>query len=113
MRKKILITAWLLVPILVLAFHYGPGQKRMVGDQVAEKIKAAQLAEQEEDWATAVTGYAEALSLLPADQKVARYKLQLAHANARMYSGQLPEAMIEMEGLLTDMLKEKAPVAEV
>src|SRR5262249_53789395 len=31
--------------------------------------------------------------------------LQLAHANARMYAGELPEAILELEGLLADMLK--------
>ena len=113
MRKKLMITAWLLLPILVLAFHYGPGQNRVARDKVAEKIKAAQNAELQEDWAGAGAAYADALSMLPGDQKEARHKIQLAHANARMFSGQLPEAMVEMESLLTEMIKEKAPASQI
>jgi hypothetical protein len=113
MRKKLLLIFWSLVPILVVAFHYGPGQNRIARDQVAEKIKAAQNAELQQDWPAAVAAYADALSLLPADQKSARCKLQLAHANARMFAGQLPEAMVEMEGLLTEMIKDKAAPAQI
>src|SRR5882762_2311279 len=105
MRKKLLFTLWLLVPIVVLAFHYGPGQKGLARDQAAEKIKAARVAEANEDWKAAVTAYAEALTLLPAEQKTARSKVQLAHANARMFAGELPEAILEMESLLGEMLK--------
>jgi hypothetical protein len=105
MRKKLFITLWLLLPILALAFHYGPGQRRLAQDQVAAKIAAAQAAEKEGDWKAAVAAYADALSLLPAGQTAARNKLQLAHANARMFSGDLPEAILELESLLTDMLK--------
>ena len=109
MRKKLLMTLWLLVPIFVLAFHYGPGQKGLIRDRAAEKIKAAMKAEKEEDWSGAVAAYDEALSILPGDQKELRFKLQCAHANARMFSGQLPEAIGELEGLLADMLKQGAP----
>jgi hypothetical protein len=105
MRKKLFITLWLLLPILALAFHYGPGQRRLAQDQVAAKIAAAQAAEKEGDWKAAVAAYTDALSLLPAGQTAARNKLQLAHANARMFSGDLPEAILELESLLTDMLK--------
>src|SRR5206468_7919014 len=97
MRKKLLMTLWLLVPIFVLAFHYGPGQKGLIRDRAAEKIKAAMKAEKEEDWSGAVAAYDEALSILPGDQKELRFKLQCAHANARMFSGQLPEAINELE----------------
>jgi len=105
MRKKLLVTLWLLVPVFVLAFHYGPGQRSLVRERVGEKLKAALQAENAEDWSGAVAAYNEALSLLPAEQKELRFKVQRAHANARMYSGQLPEAITELEGLLADMLR--------
>lgn len=108
MRKKILITLWCLLPIALLAYHYGPGQKGLARDQVAAKIEAAQLAEKNEDWRAALEAYTQALAALPADQTTVRYKLQLAKAKVRMYSGELPESMVDMEGLLTDMLKQKA-----
>jgi hypothetical protein len=113
MRKKLLFTAWLLIPIAVLAFHYGPGQKGSARDQAAEKVKAAQMAESKEDWKAAVAAYAEALTLVPAEQKAERARLQLAHANARMYAGELPEAIQEMEGLVTDLLKNNADPQQI
>ena len=113
MRKKLLFTLWLLIPIVVLAFHYGPGQKGLAKDQVAAKIKAAQIAEQNEDWKAAVAAYAEALTMLPPGDQKSRFGLQLRHASARMYSGELPEAILEMEGILTDMLKENAESRQI
>src|SRR6185295_4171510 len=89
-------------------FHYGPGQKHLLLDQVAEKVQAAKEAEKAEDWAVAVTAYEQALTLLPAEQKAERFKLQRAHANARMFAGDLPEAILELEGLLGEMLKQDA-----
>jgi tetratricopeptide (TPR) repeat protein len=108
MKKKLLLTLWLLVPILLLAYHYGPGQRGLAREQVAAKIAAAQAAEQAEDWFAAIDAYTEALAALPAEEKEVRAKLQLAKAKARMYAGELPEAMIDMEGLLVDLLKDKA-----
>src|SRR5262245_20314662 len=108
MRKKLLFTLWLIVPILVLAFHYGPGQKRLLLDQVAQKVKAAMEAEKAEDWLGAVAAYEQALTWLPAEEKGERFKLQRAHANARMFAGELPEAIMELEGLLAEMLKQNA-----
>ncbi len=113
MRKKILITVWLLVPIVLLAYHYGPGQKGLAKDQVAAKIEAAQHAEKSEDWRAAMAAYADALALLPTDQTATRYKLQLAQAKARIYTGELPEAMQDMEGLLADMLRANANAEQV
>src|SRR5215831_17393309 len=110
MKRKLLFTLWLLVPIVVLAFHYGPGQKGVARDQIAQKIKAAQEAEQAEDWKAAMTAYEQALAILPADQKSVRFKLQHAHAHARMFSGELPEAIGELDGLLAEMLKQDASV---
>src|SRR5262245_24392242 len=99
MKKKLLFGVWLLIPIVVLAFHYGPGQKRLAAERVAEKIREAKLAEAAEDWRTAVAAYADAISMLPPDYQTPRHQLQLAHARARMFTGELPEAIVEMEGL--------------
>ena len=113
MRKKLLVTAWLLVPILLLAYHYGPGQKGLALDQVAQKVKAAQMAEKAGDWKLAVAAYNDALSALPPGDDASRFKLQLAKANARMYTGELPEAIQDMDGLLDDMLKAKADPKQI
>ena len=41
MRKTILFCLWLLVPVVLLAYHYGPGQSRLAMDRAAGKIAEA------------------------------------------------------------------------
>ncbi|GAB5402407.1 MAG: hypothetical protein Aurels2KO_06380 [Aureliella sp.] len=43
MRNSILWLAWLVLPVFVLAFHYGPGQIWLVRDQAASLIRQAQV----------------------------------------------------------------------
>jgi len=113
MRKKLLIALWLLVPVVLLAVHYGPGQKSLARDRAAEKIAAAQMAVQTESWAEAVELYSEALALLPNEDLKTRHQLRLAQAKARIYTGELPEAKADLEGLLDDAQKNSAPAALV
>jgi hypothetical protein len=108
MRKTILLTLWLLAPVLLLAFHYGPGQGYVARGRAAEKIAEALQFEQAGDWLGAREAYSEALAALTAGDVAVRFKLRLAQANARMYSGELPEAITDLESLLTEMQKQKA-----
>jgi hypothetical protein len=108
MRKKLLIAVWLLVPVVLLAVHYGPGQRSLARDRAAEKVAAAQKAAQSENWAEAVELYSEALSVLPNDDLKTRCQLRLVQAKARIYTGELPEAKADLEGLLADAQKNSA-----
>jgi hypothetical protein len=113
MRKKLLIAIWLLVPVVLLAVHYGPGQKSLARDRAAEKIAAAQKAVQAENWTDAMELYAEAIALLPAEDQKTCYQLRLSKANARICTGELPEAKADLEVLLDDVQKNSAPAALV
>jgi hypothetical protein len=113
MRKKLLIAVWLLVPVVLLAVHYGPGQKSLARDRAAEKIAAAQKAALAENWAGAVELYSEALALLPNDDLKTRHQLRLTQANARIYTGELPEAKADLETLLADAQKNHTPATLV
>ena len=98
MKRKLFFYAWLLAPVALLAYHYGPGQAGLARDAAAEKIELAQQLEQKEDWREAVTAYDEALARLPATESATRWQLRLARSKARMYSGELPEAISDLEG---------------
>lgn len=111
MRKKLLLAVWLLVPVVLLAVHYGPGQRGLSRDQAAEAIAKAKAAEQAENWSVAVQLYSDALADLPSTDTARRYQLRLAQAKARMFSGELPEAKADMEGLLADAQKIGADAA--
>ena len=108
MRKRLLIGVWLLIPIVLLAVHYGPGQRGIARDRAAEQLALAQAAEKAEAWTDAMQHYADALAALPSTDARQRYQIRLAAAKARMYSGELPEAKADMEGLLADAQKSGA-----
>jgi tetratricopeptide (TPR) repeat protein len=109
MKRKLFLYAWLLAPVALLAYHYGPGQAGLARDAAADKIALAQQLEQKEDWREAVTAYDEALARLPAADSKTRWQLRLARSKARMYAGELPEAIADMEGQLAEMEKSQAP----
>lgn len=111
MRKKILFALWLLVPVAMLAYHFGPGQVRLGTERAARAIAEARALEAAEAWPEAVQAWADALAATPADEKLARFQLRLAHANARIYAGELPEAMEDMETLLTETHAAKVDAA--
>ncbi|MEZ5302505.1 MAG: hypothetical protein R3F11_18005 [Verrucomicrobiales bacterium] len=103
MFRKLFIALWIIAPAGLLAFHYGPGQKAMQQDELAAAIKRAQEAKASEDWVSAVQAYQTALGLAPAENTELRARLQLAAADARIYTGQLPEAMADMQGLMDEL----------
>jgi len=111
MPKKILVALWLLIPVVLLAIHYGPGQEGLARDKAAAKIALAQSAVQAGAWSEAVERYKEALAELPASNPSQRYALRLAQARARVMTGELPEAKADLDGLLADMLKGQAAPA--
>jgi len=111
MRRKILFTLWLLVPVAVLAYHFGPGQSRLSTERASKAIAEARALETAEAWPEAVQAWADALAATPTDKQLARFQIRLAHANARIYAGELPEAMEDMETLLTETHAAKVDAA--
>src|SRR5262245_30265040 len=109
MKRRILIAAWCTVPVLLLAYHYGPGQQGSARDRAARHLAEAQTARALGNWSGALALYSRALDALPAADKQLRWPILLARAESRMFTGELPEAMIEMESLLSDLQKAAAP----
>jgi len=103
MRKKLFLYLWLLTPVVLLAYHYGPGQSGLARDAAAQLIATARACEANEDWRGAMEAYAEALGKLPGTDTTTRWSLRLAQSKARMRSGELPESITDFEGLLTDV----------
>jgi len=102
MRRSFWILVWLLVPVVLLAYHYGPGQSRLAQERAASWMAQARAFEQGEQWPDAVRAWAEALAATPEANTEARLRLRLANAHARLYVGELPEAMEAMEALLQE-----------
>jgi hypothetical protein len=102
MCKRILLCLWLLIPVALLAYHYGPGRARLAQDRAAQKIAQAQALEAKEDWQGAFQSWGEALAATPQDQTGTRFQLRLAQARTRMYTGELPEAIEDLGALLEE-----------
>src|SRR5689334_11989029 len=111
MRRKILLGIWLLVPVALLAYHYGPGQARLAQDRAALKIAEAKTLEAKEDWASAYRVWSEALAGTPDTQPATRFQIRLALARTRIQMGGLPEAMHDLSSLLDEVTLAKADVA--
>lgn len=103
MKKRLLLALWCVIPAVVLAFHFGPGQRHAARDSAAAHLEAAHAAERAEDWPAAVAAYSGALAALPEADPDARWQARMARAKARMFTGELPEAMVELEGILDEV----------
>jgi len=100
MKRLFLLLALLTLPVLVIAWHYGPGQISLANDQAAALITEAEAHEKSEQWQEAMNAYAQAMAALPDDDIVTATQLELRRAKVRVRLGELPEAMQDMEVLM-------------
>jgi hypothetical protein len=75
-------------------------------DRAAKQIALAKAAEARDQWKLAEACYRQALQDLPTQDVDVRLAARLAHAKTRMYLGELPEAMADVESLLQDALRD-------
>jgi hypothetical protein len=82
--KKWLILVWLLIPVGLLSYHYGPGRQALAWQDAAALRAQATAAEKEGHWEQAVASYGQALGAVPtsevdaSDEALARDQLRLA-----------------------------------
>ncbi|MEM6777235.1 MAG: hypothetical protein AAF670_06235 [Planctomycetota bacterium] len=113
--RLFLMLCWLTIPLLAWAYHIGPGQQQMEVDDAHRQVILAQELESQEDDASAVKAYSDALSQLDmSDQseqiRVRKFETRLAMAKAQMRSNQLPEARFALQALL-DELEDRDDIA--
>src|SRR5205085_8480896 len=106
MRKAVLLL-WLMVPALVGAYHYGPGQERLRLDEAARVLAAADRDAASGRWSSAVERYGQALALLPTGRVGEARRIRLERDKAQMLARQLPEARADLKGLV-EQLEEDA-----
>ncbi len=118
--KKAVLIAWLLLPAVAAAYHYGPGQEALrlddAGSAIARGRAAAALARAtaakegdaaaREHWATADEAFGEALTLLPKDRVAETRAVILERAKAQMQTSQLPEARRTLETLVDELARD-------
>lgn len=111
--RIMLLLCWGLVPLFLGAYHYGPGQAQLKLDDVDRRVKVAQTAEEHGNWSRAVALYNEALPLVPAENVKESRKIRLARDKAMMYTGELPEAYLDLQALLGELQADAKPDAEL
>jgi hypothetical protein len=101
--RALLLTAWLLVPVLAGAWHYGPGQEKLLLDDVARILAQADQHAAAEEWAEAEAKYEDALRLLPATKNAETRRIRLERAKAQMLARKLPAAHQDLQGLVDEL----------
>src|SRR5260221_4718824 len=125
--RKIALFVWLLIPVAIGAYHYGPGQDRLRSDRAESAIERAEAAARDARdtaakdgdeaargyWAQAEEAYAEAIELLPPGKTAAARALRLERAKAQMFVSQLPEACHDLAALVDEIAGDPAPDAKL
>jgi hypothetical protein len=120
--RKILILFWLLVPVAMAAYHYGPGQQQMTIDEVGKTLREAEnyvatakalvagekQREANVEFAKAIEKFDEAIQKLPKEKKREIQRIRLEKAKALFSSQQNPTARTELGALLDELTNEKS-----
>ena len=102
---------WLLAPVALLGFHYGPGQRGVAEDAVVRAGDAALAAESRGDWPAAAEAWKAAVAEVPAGDVDGRIDLSLKYQMARVRKGELPEAMADTNALMKEATADGASEA--
>ncbi len=101
--RNLLLVIWLVLPVGVGAYHFGPGQDRETLDEVAALLAKADRAAADEQWLDAEKHYDEALALLPSDHPDAERRIRLERAKAQMFVKKLPVAHRDLLQLVDEL----------
>lgn len=104
--KILVLTLWCLVPVGLLAYHYGPGQEQMVLDQSAALLDGAKSKAASGDLSGAIAGYEDTLAKLPKDKLAEARRIRLELAKARMENSELPKAREELAALADELAQD-------
>ncbi len=104
--RKILLAAWLALPVGTWAYHEGPGQDRLRLDAAGAHLRAAHAATASEDWAASIVAYEAALKLLPAERREEGRRARLELDKARMLAKQLPVAHADLAELVRELAED-------
>jgi hypothetical protein len=97
-----------MVPVLLGAYHFGPGQEKLILDQAADLLDAAGAHADAEEWDLANQKYDEALELLPASEVAISRRARLEKAKAQMFIAELPLAHRALKGLVDELVEDPA-----
>lgn len=101
--RMLLLTGWLLLLVIGVAWHFGPGQDRLRLERVAALIAEADAAAADGQWKEAAAGYDDALRDIPAERQSEIRRVRLERAKAQMLCHKLPDAHSDLKDLVQEM----------
>ena len=99
----VLVTLWLLIPLGVAAYHYGPGQEEMVTDEAGQLLKEAEKQATDGMTAQAIETYKKALEKIPDEKLNEQRRVRLEIAKLQMNSQELPDAYLGLQALVEEL----------
>ena len=110
--KRWLLLLWLLLPLPVVVWHYGPGQKWLARDRAQSLISRGQHAESAKDWSAAETSFREAAALVGNSDSRLKMQLDVALVRARYRQGAAVDAIDGIDRILADPTFHSQPQAQ-
>jgi len=104
--KILILTLWCLVPIGLLAYHYGPGREQQALDATAAILAEAEQKTSEGDWKAVIEACELSLSKLPKDRIAEARRIRLELSKARMEASELPKAREELAALVEELTQD-------
>jgi len=101
--RTLLLLGWLIIPIGGAAYHYGPGQEKMRLDDIAATLAVADREAAGGNWQESARTYEAALAQIPADRVADARKVRLERDKSWMNAGKLPEANVDLKGLVDEL----------
>ncbi len=101
--KRLILSSWFVLPALLLAYHYGPGQKQSALDEVALMTQAAHHYAEDAQWEKAIDLYDQSLQSMPEGEEALSRRIRLEKAKAQMMASQLPEARESLVALMDEV----------
>jgi hypothetical protein len=105
--RIVVLVGWLIIPVGVAAYHYGPGQEQMLLDDAGQRLVEADRHVAAKEYSVAVEQFDEALRLLPAGRTQEARRIRLERAKAQMLARKLPEAHEDLKALVEEMTADK------
>lgn len=100
--KRWLLLLWLLVPLPVVVWHYGPGQKWLARDVAGGLIGRAEQAEARKDWAAAENLFREAAGRVGNSDSRLKMQLDVGLVRTRYRQGAAVDAIDGIDRILAD-----------
>jgi hypothetical protein len=104
--NRLATLVWLLVPIALIAWHFGPGQGQLSADKARLYIETAREAASRLQWQKAADRYGDAINELPEEAVHQKRRLELEQARALIQAGKMVEGQEQLESLLDAMEKD-------